>query len=184
MATPIGHSLAGYVVYIFAAAKDRDRLNLILLCIVMANAPDLDFLPGIFLGKPAMYHQGITHSLGFALMVSLVAAVLYSIKGKSFSVTFNLCFFSYFSHLVIDFFGPDQRLPYGIPLFWPISVEHFISPVSLFLGVHHVRSTSASTLEWIDGIFDPYNLGAICLEVLLIAPFILLGKRYGKGSLG
>ena len=155
MATPIGHSFAGYAVYSFsAAAKENDRLSLILLCIVMTNAPDLDFVPGILIGRPALYHQGITHSLGFALMVSLVTAILYNIRGKSFSVIFNLCFLSYLSHLVIDFFGPDQRLPYGIPLFWPISGEHFISPVSLFLGVHHVRSTSASTLEWIDGILD------------------------------
>ena len=83
----------------------------------MANAPDLDFLPGILIGQPALYHQGLTHSLGFAVMASLGIAGIFSFKKKMFSVVFKVCFLSYASHLVIDIFGPDGRLPYGVPLF-------------------------------------------------------------------
>jgi inner membrane protein len=187
--TPFGHSLAGCAVYNFAVgAKDRNRLNLIFLCIFMATAADLDFLPGILIGRPALYHHGITHSLGFTLMASLVVAGIYRFRGASFSAIFNLCFFSYLSHLVIDFFGHSNpyRHPPGIPLFWPITKENFVSPVQLFLGVHHEGSPSASTLEWIKSMIDPYNVAAIALEMVLIMPFIFLGqlyrKRYGRGD--
>lgn len=148
----------------------------------MANVPDLDFLPGIMMGTPALHHQGITHSLGFAFMVSLGAAGVYRAKGMSFSSMFSLCFISYLSHLIIDFFSPDGRFPYGEPLFWPISDEYFISPVQVFLGVHHAGSTFASTREWIEGILNLYNLGAIALEVVLIAPFVFLARYYGNNS--
>lgn len=184
MATPIGHSLAGYVIYHFSCGlpQTRGRLGLVLLCIVMANAPDLDFIPGLLMDRPALYHQGITHSLGFALVVSLGTAAVYRTRTKSFPAMFVLCFVSYLSHLVLDLFGPDGRLPYGIPLFWPISGERFISPVQVFLGFHHVGATSASRLEWIEGILDVYNLGAISLEIVLIAPFVFLGQRYRRGA--
>jgi inner membrane protein len=179
MATPIGHSLAGYAVYCLAArAKDADRVHLIGLCIVLSIAPDLDFLPGILLGKPATYHQGITHSLGFALMISLTLAAIYRLRGWALSTIFKLSFFSYVSHLGLDFFGFDGRPPYGIPLFWPLSMEYFISPVPLLLGVHHVPSASASILEWFEGIFHLYNVGAIMLEMVFVAPFVWGARMY------
>jgi membrane-bound metal-dependent hydrolase YbcI (DUF457 family) len=181
--TPIGHSLAGYAVYNFSwAAKSRNRLNLIFLCIFMATAADLDFLPGILKGRPSLYHHGITHSLGFTLVSSLVIAGIYSIRQKPFSAIFILCFISYLSHIIIDFFGPSSpyRHPPGIPLFWPISRENFISPVPLFLGVHYNSSPSASIIEWIRSMLDVYNIGAIALEIALIIPFILLGQLYRR----
>src|SRR6266478_1147671 len=100
--TPIGHSLAGYAVYNFTVgAKNRDRLGLILLCIFMATDAELDFLPGILICKPVLYHHGVTHSLGFTLIASLgVAGIYSSIKRRSFSAIFTLCFISYLSHLV------------------------------------------------------------------------------------
>jgi inner membrane protein len=178
MATPLGHSLAGYAVYRLSAAKDANRVHLICLCILLSIAPDLDFLPGIFLGRPAMYHQGITHSLGFALMLSLSIAIIYHLRGWPFPAVFKLSFFAYTSHLVLDFFGPDGRPPYGIPLFWPLSMEYFISPVPLLWGVHHVHSASGSILEWVDGILDFYNVGALAFEIVLVGPFVALAQRY------
>ena len=185
MATPLGHSLAGYAVYSFSSGgKDHNRHNLTLLCIVMANFPDLDFLPGFLIGSPALYHQGVKHSLGFGLMVSMGIAGIYHFKDNLFSTVFTLCFMSYLSHLLINFLGPDGRLPYGQPLLWPLSVEHYIFPVSVFLGAHHVRSTSATTLEWIHGILNLRNLSAMSVELVLISPFIFLAKHYKRGEPG
>ena len=181
MATPIGHALMGYAIYGFnGAAQRRDRLTLIFLCIFMAIAPDLDILPGILVGHPALYHQGISHSLGFALLVSLGTAGICSLRGKTISTIFNLCFISYLSHLVIDFFGPDGRLPYGEPLFWPISAKHFISPIPVFWGMHHAPSTYSSTTQWAIGIATPYNLLAIAFEVTVLLPFAFAGKWYRR----
>jgi inner membrane protein len=179
MATPIGHSLAGYAVYRFSApTADADRVHLACLCILLSVAPDLDFLPGVLMGQPALYHQGVSHSLGFALLVSLTLAGIYTLRGWAFSTIFQLSFFAYASHLALDFFGPDGRPPYGIPLLWPLSMEYFISPVPLLLGVRHVHSTSASIREWVDGIFVLYNAGAILLEITLVTPFVWAARRY------
>lgn len=179
MATPFGHALAGYAAYsTISTSHSRERIELTLLCIFMAMAPDLDLLPGLVQGQPVLYHGSISHSLGFALGVSLIIAAIYYFKQKSFSLIFKLCFIAYTSHLVLDYLGPDGRAPYGIPLFWPVSGEHFLSPIPLLLGTRHVGSTTASTLEFIKGVLSLYNVAAIALEMALIAPFILLGRQY------
>jgi inner membrane protein len=172
MATPIGHALAGYAVHSLFRGHERSRL--LWLSLFMAIAPDFDFLPGLLSGKPLLYHQQITHSFGFALLVSLGAVVMFRKKGCRVLAISGLCFLSYTSHLLIDFFGPDARLPYGQPLFWPVSNRHFISSIALFRGMHHASSTNASTGEWISGVFDLYNIGAIALEIVFIGPLILI----------
>ena len=185
MATPICHSLAGYAVYGLARhGQAQRRPDLLLLCLFMANAPDLDFLPGIVMGSPALYHQEITHSLGCTLLVSLAVASIGHFRNRSFNTIFSLSGIAYLSHLVIDFFGVDSRPPYGIPLLWPISSSHYISPMPIFLGVHHIGSTLGSTLEWIKGILHPYNLRAIALEIVLMFPFVIFARRQHKVSSG
>jgi inner membrane protein len=182
MATPLGHSLAGLAVHNFSTVTQNrsNRLQLTLLCIILAMAPDLDLIPGILKAKPVLYHGSITHSLGFALLVSFSVAAIYYFRGNPFRDIFKLCFLAYSSHLLLDFLGPDGRTPYGIPLFWPLSGVHFISPIPVLLGAHHVSSTSASTLDFIKGIFNFYNLAAFAVEIVLIVPFIFWGKRYSK----
>jgi inner membrane protein len=140
----------------------------------MANFPDLDFIPGILQGEPALYHQGLTHSLGMALIVSLVAAAVFRVEGMAVRSTFLLCLICYASHLVLDFFGPDGRLPYGIPLFWPVVNQYFISPIPIFLGVSHAGETNASIQQWIRGILTLHNIAAMAVEILLIGPFVFL----------
>ena len=184
LATPIGHALAGYSVYLVSEAghdaRHGDMYKLVLLSIFLAVAPDLDFVPGLLLGMPAIYHQGITHSLGAALFVGLAVATYCQSKGQNFYRILRLCFLSYISHPIIDFFGPDGRLPYGVPLFWPLSNEHFLSPVPLFWGMHHAGSTYGSTLEWISGIISPRNILAVLVEVVWIMPFVLIATRHAR----
>lgn len=184
MATPIGHTLAGYAIYTACGSSEKERQgHLMLLVVVVALLPDFDVIPGIVMGRPALFHQGITHSLGFALLVSLAIAGFYYTRGMSFPFIFTVCLLAYLSHLAIDFFGPDARLPYGIPLLWPMSGSYFISPVPIFWGVHHAAATNDSTAQWIRGILSLYNVGAIVLEVILMAPFVMLARRFRRASL-
>jgi inner membrane protein len=185
MATLVGHTLAGYAVYNFTkAAQGRDDLSLTLVCVFMATAPDLDFLPGLLVGKPALYHQGITHSLGAATLVSLGAAGVWALRSRSFPAVFSCCFIAYLSHLILDFLGPDKRPPYGIPLLWPISEEYFISPVPIFLGVRHAATATTSTQEWVLGLLHLHNLAAIAWETIVVLPLIRLGQWHRSVSLG
>lgn len=182
--TPIGHSLAGYAVYNFSVAPtNRNRLKLAFLCIFMATAPDLDILPGILIGRPQLYHHGITHSLGFAFVASLVIAGIVSIRMKPFMLIFSLCLISYLSHLLIDFLGSSSHNWHsvvGIPLFWPFGREKFSSTVGLYLAFRYNSSPSATIIEWIKSMLNLYNINAIALEVALLIPFIFLGQFYRR----
>lgn len=142
--------------------------------------PDLDVIPGIISGAPAQYHQGITHSLGVALVVSGIIAGLYKRGGKSFSAIFMLCFVAYSSHLAIDLIGPDGRPPIGIPLFWPISDAPFISPRTILMGVRHASSTATPTAEWVMALLSPRNFLAIGFEVLVVTPFLIAGELFRR----
>ena len=176
MATPIGHSFAGWAaIKLFDPGVQDDHLKLLLVSVFMANAPDFDFLPGILLGTPALFHQGITHSLGLAIAASLVVATFFQVRHSwHFPKIFGVCLISYTSHLLLDFFGPDRRFPFGIPALWPITTRVFISQVPLLWGVHHAAVTSAPTWEWLNSMFDIYNIGAVALEIGWIAALVLI----------
>lgn len=183
MATPFGHALAGYAVFSTAENRGLKKFQLMFLCVFSAVAPDLDILPGILVGKPVLFHGSITHSIGFGVLLSLaLAGGYYLLQRKAFLPVFGLCLMAFVTHLMLDYVGRDGRPPYGIPIFWPLSNQHFLSPIPLLLGARHVSSTSASIIEFIQGVFHYYNLLAIGLEVLIIGPFIWLGKWYSRKS--
>ena len=56
--------------------------------------------------QPALYHQGISHSLGFAVLVSFLLAFFYGGGRATWSLG-GLFFLAYGSHLFIDVLGPD-----------------------------------------------------------------------------
>jgi inner membrane protein len=142
----------------------------------MSVAPDLDFIPGILQGQPNLYHQGLSHSLGSALIVSFAAAAL--VRGRSFWRHWGLFFFAYASHLALDYLAPDGRPPYGQPLLWPITSRYNAAPESLHIlwGVRHHASTNAPLNEWLAGVSQWHNLAAIGIEVLVTLPVILLAR--------
>ena len=188
MATPIGHVLAGYLIYRSTRGADTTgSRDLLFLCLFLAVSPDLDFVPGVLNGQPALYHQGISHSVAFAAGAGLVAVLAYRAYGRrkaNLLTHWGLFSLAYASHLSIDLFGPDKRPPYGIPLFWPVSSETYIAPVQIFRGVHHASVTSASTDQWIIGILNPCNLVSISIEVLVFLPFILFVMYVQRLCLG
>jgi len=181
MASPIGHAIAGYAVHEFGRSP-AERLDptFLVLTLLMAVAPDFDFLPGILQGQPALYHQGITHSLGFAAAVSLAAALLYSREKGRVLFAWRILFLSYSTHMLIDLFGPDKRPPIGVPLFWPFSDATYLSPVQLLMGISHAKSTSVKTGEWLATIFQWRNAAAIGLECIATLPFVGLARRRGR----
>jgi inner membrane protein len=178
VATPIGHSLAGLAA--LTAAPRHPVRPLLLLAVVMANAPDLDFLPGILVGRPTLYHQGISHSLTAAALASFAGGIALHHLGLPFGVAARVGLVAYASHLALDLVGPDARLPFGIPLFWPLSDTHFLSPVTLLPGVHHAAHTESDISEWLTGMLVTRNLGAMALEVGLFGPIAWLATRRGR----
>jgi inner membrane protein len=156
-----------------------DRLDL-LLFMVFANIPDLDFLPGFFAGNPNMYHHGMTHSIFFALVVSIVVGVAYSIIRKKEMMKMSIILFvTYASHLLLDFLGKDTRQPFGEQLFWPFTSEYYISPFALFSDVHKASHSDI----FLKSLFNWHNLTTMAIEVAILTPILLLVLNRKKQSL-
>ncbi len=117
MPLPLLHAAAGYAVY-HTGKRENTDWNLAASCIVLANLPDLDFIPGILVGHPDLFHHSFTHSYTMAAAVGLSAALLAKAwKNRPFLKTFLLSFFSYASHVLLDSFFDNGSMP----LFWPLT---------------------------------------------------------------
>lgn len=176
----------GYIVFAASAGNRRqDRRTLLGLCLAMAIAPDFDFLPGILVGQPALYHQGVTHSLGATVVAGLTLALPYSLKRNPLIANWSRFGMAYASHLALDLFGEDSRPPYGIPLFWPLSNRSYLASWKIFPGVQHADSSAATTDEWLVGLLNLTNLKAFGVEILVLLPLVLLVHALatrGRGS--
>lgn len=176
MCSPVGHSLAGYVFYQACHGKGKLARGWwkIGLYIFAANAPDLDFIPGIFLGDANRFHHGISHTLGFSLLFALIMYMMPRFRTKKdFAIFFSL----YFSHIVIDFLSADSSSPFGVMLFWPFRQKYFISSFSLFSDIHHL---------FLSDLFDLHNIRAMVWETVLFLSIIALltfVRKIGKESL-
>jgi inner membrane protein len=184
VATPVGHLLGGHIAYRLAGAAipgaGAGIRGLGLWCAFAAVAADLDFLPGILLGRPALHHQGASHSIVAAALASGILAVI-AVRGRrGLAAAWLALFLAYSSHLALDLVGPDRRPPYGLPLLWPLSSETFLSPVPLLPGVSHAGRTGAETGEWISRILRPQNAVAVLWEIAALGPLALLVERVAR----
>ncbi len=74
MATPVGHTIAGYMVARAAGVKSRRGL---VLSVGAANLPDIDFLLGYVANGDALslHKEVITHTRSFPLLVGTATGV-------------------------------------------------------------------------------------------------------------
>lgn len=177
MASPVGHVLIGLALgRVVGPGMALPPRNWLVLAAVAANAPDLDLVPGLFLGDVNRFHQGISHSLLaaaiFGVAMTLLVHPLSSNKIRIGLVGAAL----YASHLALDFFTGDKRGPFGTPLLWPFSSGHFISPWTPFKGVTH-GVPGDTLLTTLVALFSWHNLWVIGLEMLALAPLLLLAWR-------
>ena len=174
MSSPIGHSLAGYVIHTIHLRTLRpENYRNLLIFIFIANLADLDFLPGILIGKPNLYHHGISHSLGTAVIFSLCSTLLFQLNRygsalKAFCPYLSL----YASHLILDVLSLDGRLPHGIPIFWPITSEYYTFPV--LPPIKHSRLDHATIGQFLSDAFSLHNLYVILLECVLTVGCLLI----------
>jgi membrane-bound metal-dependent hydrolase YbcI (DUF457 family) len=182
MSSPFGHSIPGYL---FAAYESRTlkvhNAKKILFYMFLANAPDLDFLPGIMMGMPNLFHHGISHSLGAGVLFSLMVTFLIGRKENSYKRLFMVCFSLYCSHLFLDYVSMDGRTPIGIPLFWPLSNEYLIFPHPILPPIMHSGLDHATIGQFLANLFSIHNLLVVLLESAAMTPFLLILmvlKRY------
>jgi hypothetical protein len=158
VATTLGHTLAGAVLAEWTARRPRgapvSRRTALVLCCVLANLPDLDFLASyLIIGDPRRLHGGVTHTLLFVLVGMALG-----------------------SHLVLDFFA-GQSLGvadgWGVMLFYPFSESRLESPVKLLFGARH-RDVRA--------LLSRENAFALLWEAAVFLPLLWLSARNPRRS--
>ena len=125
MPLPVLHSYCGYSVYRAAERNEVSNAKLVLLCAVLANLADLDFIPGLFFHDALRFHHGLSHSLGASILAGLAAGLFFSLGRQKPLWKSSLLFGSvYFSQVILDFLF-DRG---GVPMLWPFSSVIFSSP--------------------------------------------------------
>jgi inner membrane protein len=177
MPSPVGHSLIGLALGL-AAAVPRGELRTLparvwsargalLGSVFVANLPDLDYLPGVLAGDLNRYHHGLTHTLGWCVLMSVAVWLLLraACPARAPLRVLVWCLALTGSHLLADWLTADNRPPIGILALWPFSDAHFHAPVSLFWPL--LKRDYAEIFQW-------HNVQAIGVEALLCLPLVLL----------
>ena len=159
MALCFTHAAAGYLVYEAVRPAGRHSAGLLAGAVLLANAPDLDFVPGIVMGAPAVFHRGLTHTVLAAVVVGLAAAGIgWWRRPGGRGAPWWACFAAaaYASHLLVDWVAEDAVPPYGARFLWPFS-DRF-----LHAGV-----------QWFDEIvIDPHSRAGFVASLLTPAAMV------------
>jgi membrane-bound metal-dependent hydrolase YbcI (DUF457 family) len=173
MSTPIGHSLAGVSIYFLSGCRfSSPGWKALFFCVIAACLPDIDFLPGFFVGNINYFHHKGTHTLFFALAVSLgvwfVSRKSGGIKGLSSAAPKwgLLTFILILSHLAVDYAAIDRTAPFGMPLLWPFSGKYFYFKYAFLPDV--LRESSIAS------VFNRHNLRTVIVELAVFLPIALL----------
>ena len=182
MPLPIAHSLLGGAVCV---ASDRDGTmagyGRLALAVVLANGADLDYLPGMLVGDPHRFHRMASHSLGWAILVALVAAWLVRqgwIRAWPLRPgwpsgalgTALIVGLLWASHIVLDSLNADYSEPVGVMMFWPLSTV-WVPAIPIFYNVDKIAGP-ASPWAFARSLVSMHNLRAALLEVALLGPVL------------
>jgi inner membrane protein len=184
MASPIGHSLAGFFGFILIFhdskfSKSYYSKFLIILAIIIANLPDIDFILGyLFYHDFNAIHRQFTHSFFVGFWVCLIAFLLARINQKISYYWLVWLWGLYFSHILLDMLAYDSYLPAGVQCFFPFSSAYFAFPISILGGL---SSTG--------GVIQLSNFLTVLQEIVVI-PLLFFSivfifnklKVYGKSN--
>ena len=165
MCSPAGHILIGAACWFALAPRaglaGAPRVAALAATIILANGPDLDYLPGLAVGDLNRWHYQGTHSLLFAVALALAAVWAFRRRIAPGTALLPLFLAASLSHLAADIMTIDRSPPPGIPLLWPLSDVRFISPAPLFVNFQKAS---------LEQLFTAANLGPLLREILLTAP--------------
>ena len=171
MPSPLGHGLAAATIHALTAsnaAERRDPRRLAAL-VAVACLPDVDLLFTYIDGRS--HHQGMTHSIGFALLAGAAAFAFAKVSGFAPWRAAAVVAAAYASHVLLDLLGRDTHPPIGLRALWPFDGGFYkLPPVFLDIG----RSLRWSTVV--------SNARAAALEVVLLAPFTWLAFRWSAST--
>lgn len=170
MPSPIAHTLAAYTTLVSlepSLVSNREKNSLALgSAFVFGSLADADFIVAHFTTATYLHHHYFSHSIPFVLAFTAFCWIaLKLLRRPSPAKWAGLFGAAYASHLLLDYLTEDGSFPYGIPLLWPMTSQHFVAPVTIFYSIH--RGT------W-QAIFSPENLQALLMELAVMIPITLL----------
>lgn len=185
MPLPLAHTSVGVASFILAIRGNKYHLSRrkilagIITFAACANIPDLDFIPGILVGKANKYHHGISHSLIFSfiaglVLVSVVHRYFREIPAKRFYIFFLV---TVVSHPLLDLLSLDTSIPYGVPLLWPAQDEYIISSLSFF---RDVTRSDHSNLLFFTSLLNSNNLFELYIEFIISISMLGLSLALSK----
>lgn len=168
MCTPLGHGLAG--IALTGRRTRPPRFNPVIwipAMWILSVLPDFDFIPGLLIGRPNVYHHGFMHSIVFCLAVAALITAGLAIAGKSRPAwTGGICLIVLLSHLALDCMSRDSLPPHGLQVFWPFSERYVMSPVAIFLDVNKGVDNGTFLLR----LATFHNVKTMALEAALLGP--------------
>ena len=180
MPLPVSHALAGATLW---AALDRDAgarplprgaVGRLALAVLLANAADLDLVPGLLVGEPNRFHHTGSHSLTAAWSRArrwpgwpLSSRRLGGSAATAAMVVALLC-----SHVVLDLLTHDPSPPHGVPALWPLTTARLQGPAWFARG--DKLPGPAGALAFAASMLSLHNLRAAARELLLLGPPLLL----------
>ena len=177
MPSPIAHSLIGlalglgrflprYRRWDELSAQLRALWRPILFCVLLANAPDLDYFFGIFRGNVNYYHQTVTHTLVWVGVTALTIWAYGRFRDRQASwLSLGLLLALLGSHLLTDWLTVDHSPPIGFMLAWPFS-DHFYHAAFAFFPPP-AKQTLAD-------LWSSQNLRLALVETVITLPMIII----------
>ena len=142
---------------------------------VLANLPDIDFLPGLLMGDPGRFHHGPTHTILAAVAAGLLVGLLWWRLRGGFWRFAALGFLVYLSHLLADsiVYDPGDT---GLAMLRPF-VDRPVSlaipvPEQLDRAFQFIRAQSSQS--FLDSYFSRRGAAAMLLEAALYTPLLLV----------
>ena len=127
-------------------------------------------IPGILIGNPGRFHHAQSHSVTFAVLAGVLAALIAKKSRFHWALLVGL---GYASHIILDFLTFDDSVPQGIPIFWPFVSDVFASPVTLFLNT-----------SWGSGlVLKAHNFELLVREVGILGLFFVAALLYVRPRL-
>lgn len=175
MPLPLAHAIVGYATTAATGVRfRRDTKIALLFSVVVANLPDLDFLPGALAGEPALYHRTVAHSLLAAALAGLVIGAVVTRFSRRFGQIALLGFLVYASHLFADTvdLGGGGR---GVQLLWPLS-QHWFEvepPLGARVQSWMVFERGTDSRGFFASLFSLASLRALLCQAVLYLPVLI-----------
>lgn len=134
--------------------------------VVAGNAPDFDFIPGILIGEPGLFHHGPMHSLLAAAAFGAVAAPFARWLGfRSMWRCAVIMTLAFASHLFLDMMAVDEGGPSAVPLFWPLSDAMISLPLGVFIAI----KLDPAVEGFVQSLLSAHNGNALVWEFVVVS---------------